>query len=99
YGDFEAGAYSLRVAPPATIEDVGEIALGDSVEGTLPENTRQRYTLTVDETTALHIALEGDDLDTFLRIYVEGEDVPTVQNDDIDADNLSAGWESLVVPG
>ncbi|HLU09408.1 MAG TPA: peptidylprolyl isomerase, partial [Oceanobacillus sp.] len=99
YGDFEAGAYSLRVAPPATIEEVGEIALGDSVEGTFPENTRQRYTLTVDETTALHIALEGDDLDTFLRIYVEGEDVPTVQNDDIDADNLSAGWESLVVPG
>lgn len=100
FGDEGAGAYSLRVAPPATIEEVGEIALGDSVEGTLPENTRQRYTLTVDESTALHIALEGgDDLDTFLRLYAEGEEAPSVQNDDIEAGNVSAGWTSLVVPG
>jgi cyclophilin family peptidyl-prolyl cis-trans isomerase len=99
FGDESAGSYSLRVAPPATIEDVGEIALGDAVEGTLPENTRQLYTLTVDETTALHIALEGDDLDTFLWLYAEGEATASVQNDDIDADNISAGWASLVVPG
>jgi cyclophilin family peptidyl-prolyl cis-trans isomerase len=100
FADEGAGAYSLRVSPPPRVEEVGEIAIGDSVEGTLSENTRQRYTLTVDESTALSIMLEGaDDLDTFLRLYAEGEEIPSVQNDDIDAENLSAGFTSLVVPG
>lgn len=100
FADEGEGPYSLRVSPPPTVEEVGEIAVGDSVEGTLPENTRQRYTLTVDESTALRIALEGaDDLDTFLRLYREGEETPAVQNDDIEPENLSAGFTSLVVPG
>lgn len=100
YDDSGEGEYTLRVAPPATIEDAGEIAIGDAVEATFPENTRQRYTLNVEDTTALSILLEGaDDMDTYLRLYVEGEDKPAVQSNNIDEESVAAGFTSLVVPG
>lgn len=100
FGDEGEGAYTLRVSPPPTIEDAGELAVGDSVEATLDANTRQRYTLTVDSTTALSIRLEGaDDLDPYLRLYREGEDAPQVQSSDIAEDDISAGFPALVVPG
>ena len=100
YGDAEAGAYTLRAAPPATIEDAGEVALGDTIQAAFPENTRLRYTLMVEETTALSITLEGaDDLDTYLRLYVEGNELPSAQNNDIDESSVSAGFTQFVVPG
>ncbi len=100
YGDTGEGAYTLRVAPPPTVEDIGEIAVGDVVEGSFAENTRQRYMLTLNETTTLRILLEGaEGLDTYLRVYGEGEDIPTVQSSDISADDVSAGFEAIVVPG
>ena len=100
YDDTVAGEYTVRVAPPATIEDAGEITLGEPIEATFPENTRQRYSLSVDETTALSILLEGDDdLDTYLRLYVDDEEAPAVQNNSIAADNVAAGFSGLVVPG
>ncbi len=100
YSDDTDGAYTLRVAPPATVEDAGEIAIGDSVEATFPENTRERYTLNVDETTALSIRLEGpDDLDTYLRLYIDGDEKPAVQNNNLADDDIAAGFTSLVVPG
>ncbi len=100
YADGEAGAYTLRVAPPAVIEDAGEITLGEPVQAAFPENTRLRYSLSVAETTPLNITLEGaDDLDTYLRLYIEGNDTPAAQNNDAAEDSLSAGFTQLVVPG
>lgn len=100
YADQGEGSYRLRVVPPPTIEDAGAITLGEPVEGSLAENSRQRYTLDVEETTALRIALEGaDDFDTYLRLYANGEETPAVQNDDIEPGSLSAGFDALVVPG
>lgn len=98
--DDAEGAYTLYVSPPATIEEAGEIAIGDSIEATLPETTRQRYTLSVDETTALSILLEGaDDLDTYLRLYIEGDEQPSVLNNNIEEGSVAAGFTGLVVPG
>lgn len=100
YADEGEGEYTLRVAPPATIEDAGSIELGETVDGSFPENTRLRYTLDVEETTALSILLEGaDDMDTYLRLYVAGEDAPAVQNNNLDETGVAAGFSSLVVPG
>jgi cyclophilin family peptidyl-prolyl cis-trans isomerase len=100
FGDEGEGEYTLRVTLPPTIEDAGEITLGEPVEATFPENTRERYALDVEDTTALNITLEGeDDLDTYLRIYVEGEEEPAVQNNDVEAENVAAGFTNLVVPG
>jgi cyclophilin family peptidyl-prolyl cis-trans isomerase len=100
FDDEGEGAYTLRVSLPATIEDAGEITMGDTVEETFPENTRQRYTLSVDETTALRILLEGaDDLDTYLRLYIEGSELPSIRNNDIEEGNVAAGFTALVVPG
>jgi cyclophilin family peptidyl-prolyl cis-trans isomerase len=100
FADVGEGDYTLRVTPPPTIEDKAEIALGDTVEATLEENSRHRYTLIVDETTTLRIVLEGaDDLDTYLRLYTEGEDKPAAQNDDVEAGNAAAGFTALVIPG
>jgi len=99
YGDTGAGPYTLRVAPPATVEDLGEISVGDVVEGTFEPNTRYRYTLTLNETTALRVLLESADADTYLRVYGEGLDTPQVQSSDRSAEDTSAGFEALVIPG
>jgi cyclophilin family peptidyl-prolyl cis-trans isomerase len=100
YADEGTGAYTLRVAPPPTVSDMGEIAVGDTVEGTFEANARHRYTLSVPETSGLRIRLSGaDDLDTYLRLYRAGEDTPQVQSSDLSADDVSAGFETLVIPG
>ena len=99
FADEGEGAFQLRVMPPPTVEDTGEITLGDTVEGTFAENSRYRYNLDVEDGGALSILLEGaEDLDTYLRIYREGEDIPAIQNDDIELGDLSSGFTSLIVP-
>ena len=46
------------------------------------------------------VSLEGDDdLNTYLRLYSEDDESPTMQNDDVSEDELSSGFEALVVPG
>lgn len=90
YGDAEEGDYTLRVSTPATIEDAGEVSIDEPVDATLAENTRQQYTLEVDDTTVLNITAEGDDLDTYVRLYIEADDVPSGQS--------AAGFTNLVVP-
>jgi cyclophilin family peptidyl-prolyl cis-trans isomerase len=100
FDDEGEGAYTLRVSLPATIEDAGKSTMGDTIKGTFPENTRQRYSLSVDKTTVLSILLEGaDDLDTYLRLYIEGNELPSIRNNDIEAGNRAAGFTALVVPG
>lgn len=99
YADLGAGAYTLRVAPPPVISDMGEILIGDGVEGVFTSNERQRFTLTVEETSALRIRLESADfVDPYLRIYAEGADVPQVQSSDISPDDIAAGFDALVIP-
>lgn len=100
YADEGEGTYTLRAALPATIEDAGAITIGESITASFPENTRLRYTLTAEETTAFRVLLEGtDDLDTYLRLYLEGEDTPAVQSNEIEPGNVAAGFTQLIVPG
>lgn len=100
YGDEGAGAYTLRVAPPPTVTDMGEIALGDTVDGELKLNERQRYMLTVEETTPLRFYLSGaEGIDPYLRLYTEDGVTPQAQSSDISPDDVSAGFEALVIPG
>ncbi|WP_343416519.1 peptidylprolyl isomerase [Candidatus Flexifilum breve] len=99
YGDTGAGPYTLRVVPPAAVVDFGEISLDEVVEGVFTPNERQRYTLTLTETTALRVLLESADADAYLRLYADAGDAPQVQSSDISAEDTSAGFEALVVPG
>lgn len=102
FGDTGEGAYRLSLVdaevglPELTVEEGGEIESGAEVTGELAENTRVRYTLTAEETTAVSIQTAGD-LDTYLRLYVEGEEGQINESDDI-GDSLNAGIENLAIP-
>jgi len=80
--------------------DGGEIAVGDSVEGEIAERQRVRYTLTVEEETTLDFVVSDPtgELDTVLRVYVEGNDEPVLENDDIEAGNVNSGLLRQTVP-
>lgn len=90
FNDAQTGEFELSIgefAPPEiTLEEGGEIALGEQVTGTLEEGLRVRYTFTPEEDGLVNISL-GDDLfvlDTYLRVYLEGEEEPIAENDDIE---------------
>lgn len=77
----------LDEATALEVIDAGEIAIGDTVEGELAERTRVAYTLTIEEDTMLDFVVgdEAGELDTYLRIYVQGNDAPALENDDDEA--------------
>lgn len=100
YAESEAGAYSVRVSTPPTVEDIGAITAGEAITGTLAENSRHRYTLSVAETTPFMIAVEGaGEFDTYLRIYNAGDEKATVQNNNLSDETVNAGFDALVIPG
>ncbi|MEQ8676247.1 MAG: S41 family peptidase [Aggregatilineales bacterium] len=90
FNDAVEGAFTLSVTefvpPEVTTEDAGEIAIGDSVEGELAEGVRNQYTLTVEEDGLIDISVtdEAGELDTYLRVYVDGAEEATFENDDIE---------------
>jgi len=89
-GDNASGEFTFTVRESGTAEveivEVGEIALGDSVQGELVPGVRDVYTLVIEEDAVIDIAVGDDDsvLDTYLRVYVDGAEQPTFENDDID---------------
>ncbi len=89
-GDNASGEFTFTVRESGTAEveivEVGEIALGDSVQGELAFGVRDVYTLVIEEDAVIDIAVGDDDsvLDTYLRVYVDGAEQPTFENDDID---------------
>ena len=64
-------------AQEVEVVDQGEIALNESVEGEFEVGVRDAYRLEVEEDGELNIFLDGEsgDMDTYLRVYFEGDDV------------------------
>lgn len=77
----------LGVAPSGevTVIDGGEIAVDESVDGTVEPGQRVRYTLVSPEDVSVNIGVsdETGDLDTYLRVY-SADDELLVENDDIE---------------
>lgn len=83
----EAAEAYLDEATSAEVIDGGAISIGDTVTGTLAENQRVRYSLTITANDYFTIRLgdEAQALDTYLRVYLEGQEEPVIENDDGEA--------------
>jgi C-terminal processing protease CtpA/Prc len=69
--DAGVSALDAALAPQYTVTDGGEIALGDSVDGTLAVGERVQYVLTLEEDATVDIVV-GDEtgtFDTYMRLY------------------------------
>lgn len=75
--------------------DGGEIALGDTITGTLASQTVVRYTLPLSAGDIISIYLDSEDFDTYLALYLGGED-PIMTDDD--SYETNAALEELEVP-
>lgn len=100
FDDAEAGEYTLIVTTgdepfSASVEDGGEIAVGDTLEGDFSAGSRTAYTLDLSADEAVNIYLNGvDGVDTYLRIYdADGELID--ENDDFE--ELNSGLEGFSI--
>jgi len=75
--------------------DGGEIALGDTITGTLAAQTVVRYTLPLSAGDVISIFLNSEEFDTYLALYLGGED-PIMSDDD--SYETNAALEELEVP-
>src|SRR5215203_4119719 len=74
---------SIVLAQDYDTEDGGTIDVGERVSGELEIGVRDQYTVEVGDESTLNFYLDGTgDMDTYLRVYREGEDEPTAENDD-----------------
>ncbi len=73
-------------APEFTVIEGADIAPGETVTGELLPNIRIQYMLEIEDDVTLDFILgdETGELDTYLRIYVDGAEEPTFENDDIE---------------
>lgn len=84
------------------VREVGPIALGETVSGSLLAGERLRYTLEVKTGDRLSIylsgtAVSGQELDTVLYLYdLDGNLL--LQNDDLNRNTFSSGIEQLEIP-
>jgi C-terminal processing protease CtpA/Prc len=71
----DAAVAWLDGATTVATEDGGAIAVGESVDGTLTPGSRTQYALDVNEGDKVNITAtdENGELDTVLRLYIEGE--------------------------
>lgn len=98
FDDAEAGEYTLVVTTgeepfTASVEDGGEIAVGDTIEGELSSGLRIAYTLELEADEEINIYLNGiDGVDTYLRIY--DEDGELIEEND-DFEELNSGLEGF----
>ena len=102
-GDEEAASFTFSVTefvpPEVSVEDGGEIAIGDSVDGELVAGLRIQYTLTAEEDAVIDILVGDADgaLDTYLRVYVDGAEEATYENDDIEAGVINSILQGIEV--
>lgn len=75
--------------------DGGEIALGDTITGTLASRTVVRYTLPLSAGDIISIYVDSEEFDTYLALYLGGED-PIMTDDD--SYETNAALEELEVP-
>jgi C-terminal processing protease CtpA/Prc len=102
FDDAESGEYTLIVTTGShpfdiTINDEGDIAVGDIVEGEIEVGERNSYTLELEADEAVNISVAGsDDLDTYLRVYdAEGDLI--AENDDVNEDEHGSTLEDFSV--
>ncbi len=91
----------LDDASTIPVTDGGDIAIGDSVEGELVEGERVQYVLEIPEALTLDFVLgdESGELDTVLRLYVQGNPQVAAENDDeLDADTVNSALRAIEVP-
>lgn len=85
------------------ITETGAIAIGDTITGQLVEGERMRYTMEVPEDVVLDFVVQGTqtDLDTYLRIYVQGNEDAVLENDDDPQarTGLNSALRQVPVPG
>jgi C-terminal processing protease CtpA/Prc len=87
--------------PDVTYTDGGEIALGDSLDGTIAVAERVQYTFTLEEDTTVDIVLsdESGALDTYLRIYDTDGNL-LIENDDAESGGtVNSSLTELEIPG
>ncbi|MBZ0308857.1 MAG: fasciclin domain-containing protein, partial [Anaerolineae bacterium] len=83
----EAAEAYLAEATSAEVIDGGAISIGDTVTGTLAENQRVRYSLaiTANDYFTIRLGDEAQALDTYVWVYLEGQEEPVIENDDGEA--------------
>jgi C-terminal processing protease CtpA/Prc len=87
--------------PDVTYTDGGEIALGDSVDGTIGAGERVQYAFTLEDDATVDIILsdESGALDTYLRIY-DTEGNLLIENDDAESGGtVNSALTELEIPG
>lgn len=91
--------WTFDIPLPENVVYGGEIALGESITGTLEVGTRIWYVLFASEGDLISIYLNANILgyDPFLRLY-DGEGNPLLENDDLSSKALDAGLEELEIP-
>ena len=92
------GDYSLEVRRSAfdgEFRNDGELALGDSLQGMLGSTGSNSYSLTLEETTDIRLALDSSSFDAVLRLHGSGIDI----SDDDSGGNLNALLSTVLEPG
>jgi len=94
----EAAVEYLDSATALGIVEGGEVAIGDSVTGTIEVNQVVRYTMSAAEGDAfsIYVGDETGEFDTVLRVYAEDGETLYAENDDFDANTYNSGLEGLV---
>lgn len=96
YGN--GGDYSLdvrRTSFDGEFVNEGELALGDSLQGMLDSAGPNSYSLTLEETTDLSLALGSSSFDALLRLHGNGVDI----SDDDSGGDLDALLTTVLEPG
>ncbi len=75
--------------------DSGDIAVGDTIAGTVMPRTRIQYTLSVSAGDVISIFARSEEIDTFLALYLSGE-TPIMTDDD--SFGTDAALEELEIP-
>jgi len=102
-GDFTLSLNTAQIEPtveptaePTSLPSGSDIAIGDTVTGSLDGSDPALYTFTGESGQAVTITLTSDDFDAFLRLLdATGEELTT---DDDSAGNLNARIENFILP-
>ncbi|WP_027965517.1 hypothetical protein [Halomonas halocynthiae] len=92
------GSYNLEVRQASfdgEFVNEGELALGDSLQGLLGSTGPNSYSLTLEETTDLRLALDSSSFDALIRLHGNGVDI----SDDDSGGELNALLSAVLQPG
>ncbi len=96
----ETAIAHLEEATALEIVEAGEIAIGDTVEGEIDDQSRVQYTMNVTAGDFFDVFLSGNDgeLNTVVRLYIQGSEDPVAENDDVEPGNVSSALEEIEIP-